>query len=401
MSVGGFSPSGVNGDPGIGLEPNITSPDRDLAAGIGRVTDVMPAWGESLPPWADDFVALVSNGSPWPAGDPEGMDELASAHWAAMTHLINSFAPLGKAAALIKEGWRASSFQAFADRLDAVLSEDDGLPAVAADHHAYAYQAHSFAVEIQYTKISINIAFWVGLTAAYIALLSAFFSAGSTTSFLGPISARTRASIKSIYERLVRVAGLPAETRMVGPASRLASSDGMIGRLLSSHTGREIIEELTEETVIDGGAQAEQNRRGSRQGWDWERTLASGLGGGAGAVIGMRVAPGVSRLVDRLPLVRGLNSAAGNAPGVGNAFRRYPGRVLSTGIGNMITSPLASIGANGLVYGQWQLPDGADLLGAAMGGAGRTNTISPFNPEVLAAVSRPLTSLHEAQHAAD
>ncbi|GAA1512256.1 hypothetical protein GCM10009677_51560 [Sphaerisporangium rubeum] len=115
-----------------------------------------------------------------------------------------------------------------------------------------------------------------------------------------------------------------------------------------------------------------------------------------GAVIGVKLASPLSRATGRVPGLRALGAAGGTAPGVGNAFARFPGRAVQTGLNNMAASPGGSFLANGLVYGQWSLPTGESLLGAALGGAGRTNTISPFNPDVATAALHPLTALNNA-----
>ena len=132
------------------------------------------------------------------------------------------------------------------------------------------------------------------------------------------------------------------------------------------------------------------------------RTAAAGLGGGFGAVIGMKAAaPLTSALTRRLPITRwGLDANGESIRGVGAAIARYPGRALNTGLSNVITSPLASTLANGVVYGRFIPPQLDDFVGAFLGGAGRANTISPFNPVVAQAIIDPLGTLGRVHAAA-
>src|SRR5690606_4391251 len=357
-----------------------------------------PAWGESLPAWANDLVAMLTAGQPWPEASESKLWELARAHKRLVEVGYGGVDPLGAAAVTLRDGWQAPSFMGFAERLETEYSQNNGLLAAAGNHYAYALQADGFARDTQHTKISINIAFWIALIAAAIALTAAFFSAGTSTSFLGPIAAASRARMLALMARLTGKAGVPAMTRALTMGTRLASSSSLTARMLRSPFGREIIEELGEELFIEIGTQLEQMRRGTRRDFDWKRILAAGVAAGVGAVIGMKAGRPVSNLVDRMPLIRGLNRAAGDAPGILNAFRRFPGRVMNTALNNVFASGGGGFLANGLVYGQWEMPTGESLLGAAMAGAGRTNTISPFNPDVITAATNPLTALAEAQH---
>lgn len=380
------------------LTSTVSIPELDFADGGGNVTDVRPAWGESLPAWANDLVAMLTAGQPWPEASESKLWELARAHKRLVEVGYGGVDPLGAAAVTLRDGWQAPSFMGFAERLETEYSQNNGLLAAAGNHYAYALQADGFARDTQHTKISINIAFWIALIAAAIALTAAFFSAGTSTSFLGPIAAASRARMLALMARLTGKAGVPAMTRALTMGTRLASSSSLTARMLRSPFGREIIEELGEELFIEIGTQLEQMRRGTRRDFDWKRILAAGVGAGVGAVIGMRVGRPVSSLVNRMPLIRGLNRAAGDAPGILNAFRRFPGRVMNTALINVFASGGGGFLANGLVYGQWEMPTGESLLGAAMAGAGRTNTISPFNPDVITAVTNPVTALAEAQY---
>ena len=144
--------------------------------------------------------------------------------------------------------------------------------------------------------------------------------------------------------------------------------------------GRELIEEIGEE-FIDFVAQYQQIKMGTRKEVDWNKSMAAIIGAGGGAIVGMKVAGPVSRVT-------------GGVPG-------FAGRAITTGATNTIASPVGSFVANGVVYGQWENPFTADsLMGGFMGGAGRTGSISPFNPEVYTTLAHPTTSLASAYDAA-
>ncbi|WP_169950606.1 hypothetical protein [Microbispora sp. H11081] len=389
------APSGVNPNTtNTQANPSVGDELPAFADGGGSVADVTPIWGESLPAWADDLIALLTAGQTWPEASESRLWELARAHRAATVSLLQSIDPMGTAAVAVLNGMQGPSMTAFLDRLGEHYSERSGLLGVADNHFAYAVQADNFARGTQHSKLSINVVFLIALTSMFIALVAAFYSAGASTRFIGPIAARARAETMRILERLAVLAGRSASTRGLARGTALASAKaGLLSRVLANPLGRELVEEIGEEVAGDGIAQRQQRNMGTRDGWDWRQTGAVAVGAAGGAAVGLRAARPVSNLVNRTPLLRRLNT---DAPGVGNAFKRFPGRALTTGLTNVIASPAGSVLGNGLVYGQWEMPGADSLLGAALGGAGRTNTISPFNPDVLQAVASPRTALAEA-----
>ncbi|GGO04498.1 WXG100-like domain-containing protein [Microbispora bryophytorum] len=385
----GAKPATTNGD--------VTSTGDGLpgfADGGGSVADVTPAWGESLPAWADDLIAMLTAGQTWPEASESLLWQLARAHRSATVSVVQSIDPVGAAAVAVLSGMQGPSMQAFLARLGEHYSEQSGLLGVANNHFAYAAQADDYARATQYSKLSNNVMFWIALIATFIALVAAFYSAGASTRLVGPIAARARAEMERILEQLALAAGRPAAARALARGTALASvRAGLLGRILANPLGREIVEEIGEEIAGDGIAQFQQGKMGTRDGWEWKMTSAAALGAAGGAAVGMGAARPVSNLVNRTPLLRRLNT---DAPGFGNAFKRFPGRALTTGLTNVIASPAGSVLANGLVYGQWEMPDGESLLGAALSGAARTNTISPFNLDAIEAGISPRTALASA-----
>ncbi|MEV6982936.1 hypothetical protein AB0M95_16965 [Sphaerisporangium sp. NPDC051017] len=389
--------SGTNVDPTVNVNPNTPPGQSGIVGGGTSTSDVTPAWGESLPGWVDLLISLIVSGQSWPEASETLLWELAKEHQALGAGLYGASEPGVNAARTVLAGWDVPATPLYLDQAARLFTHDTGVPGLGIKNLTKAMQADNFARETQYSKISINVAFWVAVTAAFIALVSAFFTAGATTSAVGPIAASARAAIARILQRLAAVAGRDFGTAVTTRlASATAARAGLARTVLASHLGRELIEEIGEEVFIDAYTQKEQMDRGSRTSWDWSKTSASAVGAGGGAIIGTKIAGPLNRYSDRIPLLRTLNAAGGDAPGVAAAFARFPGRAVQTGLNNMAASPGGSILANGLVYGQFSLPDGESLLGAAMGGAGRTNTISPFNPSVPAAVLNPGAALHDA-----
>ena len=353
--------------------------------------DVTPAWGDGLPAWATDLVALLSAGQAWPEASETALWELSR-------HLRELEAGLGRAAAdhaaagdLVVGGWDGEAALAFEQLMrELVRDPGSGVLALAETAAAYAQQADDYGRETQYTKQSINGAFWVTVSAVAAALIAASLSLGVAAGAVGPLALAGRSAILQLMARLGAAAGRDYGARAVG---------GIVARPFVGRRTAEVAEETTEELNNDLWGQ-----RG--QAWDWRRTAAAALGGAVGGLIGMQLAaPLTSALTSRLPITRTLvrwGSDAGGTPirGIVPAFARFPGRALNTGLSNVITSPAASIVANAVVYQQFALPTGSDLLGAFLGGAGRTNTISPFNPAVAVAISDPVGALARMHAAA-
>ncbi|GGP98297.1 WXG100-like domain-containing protein [Streptosporangium pseudovulgare] len=384
------SRTGINPSAAGGTPPDVVG---------GAAPDVTPAWGESLPAWANTLISYLASGQNWPEASERLMWQIATANRELYEGLVTSVESGVTAGGMILQSWTGPASKKFAEDFAQAYSQDSGVPVLAQQAAAYFQQADNFAREVQYSKISINVAFWIAVIATYIALLAAFFSAGATTSALGPIAAAARSNIGRILERLAVVAGRTPEGAVTRLAARGAATNGVtaaggaahgLRTLLTGAAGREVTEEMGEEGAIDYLTQKKQMDMGTRTSRDWQRFLASLVGAAGGAVIGMKAAPMLNRFSSSMPVLRRLNEFGGTDPGIMNAVKRFPARAVQTGLNNMVASPGGSIIANTLVYRQnplEALPNGEALLGAALGGAGRTNTISPFNPDVFKAIT--------------
>ncbi|MFC4529497.1 hypothetical protein [Sphaerisporangium dianthi] len=395
---------------GTGPNVNPNTPGGGASTGIGGTssTDVTPAWGESLPAWVDTFIAMLASGQSWPKASESLLWELAKEHQALGEGLHGAVDPGIAAGKAVLAGWQVPATPLYVQQADLVLKGDSGVYGLGQQHRIKALQVDDFARETQYSKISINVAFWIGVTAAFIALVSAFFTAGATTPVIGPIAASTRAAIGRILARLAAAAGRDfgagMATRLAAGRAAQAGSRSLVRTMLTSHLGREIIEEIGEEVFIDAYTQHEQMRLGTRTSWDWDKTKASAIGAGGGAVVGMKVAaPLLSRYGGRIPLMNRLDDAARDGSGFSSALAGFGRDAMHTGLNNMVASPAGSFLANGAVYGDWNplhSLTAESLGGAFMGGAGRTRTISPTNPEVFHAITHPVQSLQAANAAA-
>ncbi|GAA3149376.1 hypothetical protein GCM10010486_13780 [Nonomuraea roseoviolacea subsp. carminata] len=343
--------------------------------------DVMPAWEtNALPPWVVNWlIPMLSAGQKWPEASESGLSKLCQAYEGLGEGVTGCTPRAGTAARTIVTGWKAPATANFVARARFLYGHQGGMAGVARNAHAYAQQASNFAVETQYSKLSINVAFWVTVVAIAIAIIVNFFTAGSSTALIGPAAAGARAVISRILVRLAVAASRPITATQLSRVSTLsgATGPGLISRLLGTTIGHELVEEIGEEFFIDAVAQYQQIKMGTRKEWDFDRSLAAIIGAGGGAIAGMGVAGPVSRVTGRVP--------------------GFAGRALTTGVTNTIASPVGSYVANGLIYGQWENPFTYDsIMGGFFGGAGRTGSISPFNPSVASALIHPLTTLASA-----
>ncbi|MFG1945200.1 hypothetical protein [Nonomuraea sp. NPDC048826] len=375
--------TGYNGSPNPTSSAGGGQPTTSALVGID--TDVQPVWEtEALPDWVVHWlIPMLSAGQKWPEASESGLSKLAHAYAGLGDVAVGSTSDAGTAARTVVAGWAAPSTAEFVSRAKVLYGHEGGLAGASRNAHAYAQQSNDFAVETQYSKISINVAFWVTVVAIAIALVVAFFSAGASTAIIGPYAAAARAAISRIIVRLATIGGRSLTAARLARVTSLsgATGQGAIARLLASSLGRELVEEIGEEFFIDAAAQYQQIRMGTRKEWDWKKSQAAILGAGTGAVVGTRLSGPMSRVTSSVP--------------------GFAGRALTTGATNMIASPVGSFVANGAVYGQWQNPFTADsLMGGFLGGAGRTGTISPFNPDVFTAVSNPISTLASAYDAA-
>ncbi|MER6005626.1 toxin glutamine deamidase domain-containing protein [Nonomuraea angiospora] len=392
----------------------VTSPpgggDDTIGSG-GYATDVTPAWGEGAPEWVDVLISLVAAGQMWPEGSEKGLAELAVA-----------FDDLSRAAlagqdvssrATMLDGWSGASADAFREHTDELASGETGLAGMAQAARAYALQQDSFARATQYGKLSINVGYWITVSAAAVGVTASFLTAGATTPLLAAYAQRLRTFLNQVFGSLERAAGAGRGLTTVAPKLAAVQTaqfggrklgQGLLARAVTSHMLRELPEEVGEGLLMDGLAQRRQMDLGTRTSWDTRMTAANVLGDATGALLASRIAPAVSKYVSGLPGLRHLDTAAGDAGGLANVLMRYPTKAASAAATNALVSAPAGMISNGVVYGTWQLPTMEGLVGSMAAGAGRVGTVSPLSTDVLSALANPSTALARAEftvHAQD
>ncbi|MGW0203431.1 WXG100-like domain-containing protein, partial [Nonomuraea sp. NPDC003201] len=380
--------------------------DDTIGSG-GYATDVTPAWGEGAPEWVDVLISLVAAGQMWPEGSEKGLAELAVA-----------FDDLSRAAlagqdvssrATMLDGWSGGSADAFREHTDELASGETGLAGMAQAARAYALQQDSFARATQYGKLSINVGYWITVSAAAVGVTASFLTAGATTPLLAAYAQRLRTFLNQVFGSLERAAGAARGLTTVAPKLAAVQTaqfggrrlgQGLLARAVTSHMLRELPEEVGEGLLMDGLAQHRQMELGTRTSWDTRMTAANVLGDAAGALLASRVAPAVSKYISGLPGLRHLDTAAGDAGGLANVLMRYPTKAASAAATNALVSAPAGMISNGVVYGTWQLPTMEGLVGSMAAGAGRVGTISPLSTDVLSALANPSTALARAESTA-
>ncbi|MEV0993365.1 toxin glutamine deamidase domain-containing protein [Nonomuraea sp. NPDC050202] len=357
--------------------------------------DVEPVWQtEALPGWVvHHLIPLLTAGQSWPKGSESKLWELRVEYVKLMNLLIGTLDPTAATVQTLNGSLQSPAKPAIFKRL-ATLSDDKvGVVAKAQESFSYAKMVDNFARETQYSKLSVNVAFWVAVIAAFIALIAAGFVPLASL-LLRSVGAAGASRIALIMQRLALAASRSGTVAKSGQITKLAGTGAGAGnKFFNAALAAELFEEISEEVFIDAFAQYQQIKMGTRDSWDWKKIKAAAIGAGAGAVAGTKLGGPMSRYTNNLPGISRLNRIAGDNRGVRNAFLRFPGRALNTGLNNMIASPVGSVVANYVVYDQFSLPGEEGMYGGFLGGAGRTNTISPFNPSVAGAIVNPMTSL--------
>jgi hypothetical protein len=370
-----------------------TNGGEALFGGGIATTDIRPAWeNDALPDWVNYFlIPLLASGQSWPKASESGLWELRVAYMDMVRVLLSSVEPTGTAVKTISDGWTAPAKPEAFTRIAEHYDDKNGVLAKAAAAVQRAQQVDYFAGETQYSKISVNVAFWITVVAIGIGLAAAVANP-LATAMVGLIARTGHVRIALILQRLAAAAGRPAAALTGGRVTTLAGA-GAGSRLAGIALFAELVEEIGEELLIDALTQYKQIKMGTRDRWDWKKTGAAVVGAGGGALLGTKLGDPISRFAGRVPGIGALNRRAGDDPGFLNAVRRFPGRALSTGLNNMVTSPAASMLANGVVYGQWALPSAEQFYGGFAAGAARTGSIAPTNLSVLSAVTHPVTTL--------
>ena len=371
----------------------------------GHPDDVQPVWGSDLPGWANDLISMIVAAQPW----PEGSESLAFEAQRALSELADlvdaGLAKLGPVGDVLvgaaDSSWDAPATAAFQqNRQGLCYTPGAGLLGVQGNCVAYAMQASNFGTNTEFGKLSINVAVWVALIAAFIVQLAAFLTGGAAEAEMPVIAMSARQTIASILTKLAEAVGerfgakaltalskkaLTSAAKLAeeGAARQLAKTagkdalDAAARRALARGTTRrltnEILRQSAEGVAVSVWANIDQQRRNPDAAWNWNATfsmvLAGGLGFGLGKGLGKtNQALGIStRITSKLPFL------ARYSP-TGTGIRAFTGRTVAAGATMAATMPASMFLANGMLSGQWDpatLTSGETYLGAFLNGTAR------------------------------
>src|SRR5690606_40202389 len=99
---------------------------------------------------------MLSAGQKWPEASESGLSDLAQKYAALAAAALGATPDAGAAARTVVTGWSSPATAAFVSRAEVLYGHEGGLAGVSANAHAYGQQANDFAVETQYSQISIH-----------------------------------------------------------------------------------------------------------------------------------------------------------------------------------------------------------------------------------------------------
>ncbi|MBB6351993.1 hypothetical protein FHU36_008576 [Nonomuraea muscovyensis] len=335
------------------------------------------------------FIPLFTAGEPWPFDTKTvELGRTALLFDSVVANMGGAVEKTGSAVGTIDAGYTSPAKPPAFTRIRQQFDDETGVVAKANQAAQFAERFGYFALETDLTKRSINIAFWVSVTAAALGLVAVSSPFASLVVRLAAQMGSVRANM--LMRRLLLAASRMGPVAAGGRGTVLAANAG--SRYLHWEIATELPEEILEELASEK-AQYDQIKAGLRDKWDWQRTKAILVGTVIGTAGGVWLGRHMSRFIDDLPGIRALNRMAGDRTGVLAAFQRYPGRMLATGLPNMFASPLASVVANKVVYGEWGDFTLQSMVGGFAAGAARTNTLSPFSMQAMGGAVRPINTL--------
>ena len=337
--------------------------------------DVERAWEfMNLPDWASELVAIVSSGGKWPEGSESALWELADVWTALGEQLSEDATGLTGAAHTLLSGWQAPAAENFRQLGEQLVwrGEQSALPTIAQNAGAVSQQLVQFGRSVQYTKYTINIAFWIAVIELFAMVLAAFFTFGTSLVAAGPIAVTLRGAISIALRKLVTDALLSAGLRGVTKATIQQATVAAMRNISVRGVTREGVEELVEEVFIDVTAQAMQSGRTTPGGtpiapsWNVDSTFASAIGGFSGGIAGGLAQPLVAPL--------------GAVPGLGAPMRNMATNVIASPAGGL-TATMAVNLANGrpLLEGAGDLFSPDALMGNALSALGRPSSHAAFD----------------------
>ncbi|MEV6966312.1 toxin glutamine deamidase domain-containing protein [Hamadaea sp. NPDC051192] len=290
-------------------------------------------------PWnsvRDALIWLGSGGSGWPEANEDQIRTLAQAWQSVGERLQSGLAEANGAAADLMAAWGGDGGSTFAEQwqtlgvqlpqqlVDIILNGVDGNPGL-------AQSLEDAALNIEYDKISTLIEVAVVIIEIFVILVTAWIAFWAAWGAAAARIAVGRAAIWSIMRELIAHAAASFGQR--GLREALLQS---LKQWAKTTLKWEVAKEIGAETGVDITAQLVQFGKGTRHEWDVKKTVSSGLGGAAGAVlsfaspIGEHIAGGITSKVGKTAVNLG-----------------------TRGLDEFITEIGAETIANGVVYGNW------------------------------------------------
>ncbi|MCP2323904.1 hypothetical protein HDA40_002411 [Hamadaea flava] len=239
-------------------------------------------------PWneiRDALIWLGSGGSGWPQANEDQIRELAAAWRSVGERLQSGLSEANSAAADLVAAWGGDGGAAFAKSwqslghdvpqmlVDILLNGYDGNPPLVGS-------LEQSALDIEYDKISTLVEVAVVIIEIFVILVTAWLAFWAAWTAAGMRIAMGRAAIWAFMRGLIANA--------VRSFGQHGLSEGLKQELKqwAKHAIKwEVAKEIGAETGVDITAQLAQFAMGTRTSWDGKKTLASGIGGAAGALL--------------------------------------------------------------------------------------------------------------------
>lgn len=308
--------------------------NRSTGGGGG---DVEPAWGTSQPAWADDLISMCVSLGNWPEGSETKLWELRDRYNEMAQTFQTGGEQLNAAKGSILAGWdapAAESFDGWTQGNNAKLAAD------AENAGALAGKADGFGTETQYTKISINIAFWITIAEVFAAVVAAFFTFGASLAAGAAEVAGLQLTIRQLMTKLITTAAKDVAIK----AAESFAKKGVV-RAVAEGAAKGAAKGV----FRDLSTQGIQNARGTRDGVNLRKTAGSAGGGAVGGAVGGGIGKGIGS----------------RFPGASTPFGPIWTKPAQTAVTNSIAGPAALGTGTGISTGRWNFPYTPSTVGGA------------------------------------
>ncbi|MBN6056465.1 hypothetical protein JYK22_31345, partial [Nonomuraea sp. RK-328] len=261
-------------------------PGRGTSTRRVPTTEVRPDWETSaLPDWVNyTFIPLFMAGEPWPDTKTVELGRTALLLDSMVANMGGAVEKTGSAVSTIDAGYTSPAKPPAFTHIANQFGDQTGVIAKANVAAQYAERFGYFSLEDDYTKRSINIAFWVSVVAAAIGVVAVSAPFAALMIRLAAQMGNARAHM--LMQRLILAA-----TRM-GPVVHNGRNTVMASNAAARYLRWQLMTELPEEIMEELAsekAQWDQIQEGLRDKWDWQKTKAILVGTVIGTVIGVKL----------------------------------------------------------------------------------------------------------------